>query len=114
MQRVRRTRQGVAQSRLAFLKADPQHLRASPRMVAKGTVAPCSAPLRSGAYPIERGREHVNPKETNTMSEYCGVAEAARILAVSEKSVYRWCAAGLLPAKRLGRRTWRIKRSALV
>lgn len=40
---------------------------------------------------------------------YMTVRECARTLAVSEKSIYRWCDLGLLPSIKIGR-SIRIKR----
>lgn len=48
-----------------------------------------------------------------TDSEYCTVAEAARLLHVSKATVWRWIGAGRMPAVRMGSRVVRIRRGDL-
>ncbi len=46
-------------------------------------------------------------------AEYCTVPEAAALLRVNSSTVWRWIAAGKLPAYRVGLRSIRIKRRHL-
>ena len=49
----------------------------------------------------------------DTESRFCTVPEAARLLQVSQATIWRWIASGRLPAHRIGPRRIRIRREDL-
>lgn len=50
-------------------------------------------------------------KTKSTLKEYLNTDEVAEIFGVSRETVYRWIKAKTLPARRLGKRMYRISRA---
>lgn len=76
---------------------------AEPGQAARGVRSCLQDPASSARFALSPERAPSSPFYPTAPERLLTVSEAAGLLAVSEKTIRRWIAAGRLPAVRLGR-----------